>query len=80
MSQGCPYCGNELQKHEFFCADCGQDEFICYRAVKDYLRKHPNSNAMQVANATGISISKILQYIREGSLAVVEQEGRRARQ
>lgn len=79
MSQGCPYCGKALQKYEFFCEDCGKDEFIHYRVVKDYLRKYPNSNAMQVANATGISVSKILQYIREGSLAVVEPDGRRSR-
>jgi NAD-dependent DNA ligase len=80
MSKGCPYCGNALQKYEFFCEQCAQDEFLCYRAVKDYLRKYPSSNAMQIANATGISVSKILQYIKNGSLAVVEQEGRRPQQ
>jgi hypothetical protein len=48
-----------------------------YKVVRDYLRAHPNSNAMQVSNATGVSVSKILRYIRTGSLTVVDNDGPR---
>lgn len=44
------------------------DEKETFHKVKDYLRSNPNSNAMQIAMATGVSISKISKYIREGTL------------
>jgi hypothetical protein len=53
---------------------CELDE---YRIVRNYLRSHPNSNAMQIANATGISISNILRYIKSGSLTMVDNDRRR---
>ncbi|MGE5703518.1 MAG: hypothetical protein ACM32O_13390 [Clostridia bacterium] len=73
MSPTCPYCKNSMRPHEFFCSTCAQDEYISYRAVKDYLRKYPSSNAMQISNATGISVSKIIKFIRDGSLTVVDR-------
>lgn len=52
------------QSYNFF--DAAEKESI--DKVKNYLRSHPNSNAMQIAMATGVSISKISKYIREGTL------------
>lgn len=79
MNSDCLNCGAAKDERGFFCRECLHDEYICYRAVKDYLRQHPNSNAMQISNETGISVTRILQYIRDGSLTVVEQNDRRRR-
>lgn len=76
MSEFCQNCGSNKSPNDDYCLNC-QDELEEYRVVREYLRAYPNSNAMQIANATGISISKILRYIRSGSLSVVEHEGQR---
>ncbi|NGQ96868.1 hypothetical protein G3578_17015 [Brevibacillus sp. SYP-B805] len=77
MTQFCKECGSALQPGEVFCKTCYSHERDEYRIVKEYLRTHPNSNAMQIANETGISISKIMKYIRNGSLTVVTNDGQR---
>ncbi|WP_047153541.1 hypothetical protein [Aneurinibacillus tyrosinisolvens] len=43
-----------------------------YKRAREYLRQHPHSNAIDVANATGIPVSKIVKYVREGSLKYKE--------
>ncbi|UFJ39406.1 hypothetical protein LOK74_15170 [Brevibacillus humidisoli] len=68
MSEVCPSCGRLKRANQEFCSSCWDGETRDYRAVKAYLRTHPNSNAMQIANATGVSVSKIMRYIRDGAL------------
>jgi hypothetical protein len=77
MSGFCKICGSPKQAKEEFCPACHQGDLDDYKIVRNYLRAHPNSNAMQVSNATGISISKILRYVRNGSLSVVDNDGPR---
>lgn len=43
-------------------------ELEAYRKVRAYLLQNPRANAMQVANATNVSVYKITQYVREGLL------------
>ncbi len=81
MSEICEKCGNIKAAHEDVCRICNHSDMDEYRMVREYLRSNPNSNAMQIANATGISISKILRYIKSGSLTVVDGDyPRRQRQ
>jgi len=68
MNGVCSNCGGSLPSDKATCTACLAAERNEYLEVKNYLRANPNSNAMQVANATGISISKITRYIREGML------------
>lgn len=77
MSHICDKCGSIMQANDVNCQNCCQIEMDEYKIVREYLRTHPNSNAMQVANATGISISNILKYIKDGSLTVVNSENQR---
>jgi predicted transposase YbfD/YdcC len=77
MSDICHRCGNIIHANDVCCQTCYQSEMDDYKIVRDYLRSHPNSNAMQIANATGISISNILRYIKDGSLTVVNSEKQR---
>ncbi|MFY0542539.1 hypothetical protein [Brevibacillus sp. H7] len=74
MSEICQKCGNIKPAQEEVCRVCNHSDMDEYRAVREYLRSNPNSNAMQIANATGISVSKILRYIKTGSLTVVDSE------
>ncbi|MGQ7278927.1 hypothetical protein ACT91Q_13220 [Brevibacillus thermoruber] len=77
MSQICSQCGHPIPLHESSGPTCMQCKLDEYRIVRNYLRSHPNSNAMQIANATGISISNILRYIKSGSLTMVDNDRRR---
>jgi hypothetical protein len=77
MTQICNACGSAIPHGEEFCRTCYSNDMDDYRIVKNYLRAHPNSNAMQIANATGISVSKIMKYIRSGSLTVVDIDSHR---
>ncbi|MED1796589.1 MULTISPECIES: hypothetical protein [Brevibacillus] len=79
MKDFCMKCGSEMSPGEYTCKVCGQNDMDEYRLIRNYVRSFPNSNAMQIANATGISVSKILRYIRDGSLTVVDSHTRRGR-
>ena len=75
MSGICPVCGGVKLADQPYCNHCVDTERADYYTVRNYLRSFPNSNAMQVANATGISVSKILKYVREGALAITQEDG-----
>ncbi len=77
MSTLCQSCSMPIQPGEVFCSSCYANEMDEYRIVKDYLRANPNSNAMQIANATGVSVSKIIKYIRSGSFTIVDSNAQR---
>lgn len=79
MTDTCFKCGSEMSPGEYTCKVCGQNDMDEYRMIRNYVRSFPNSNAMQIANATGISISKILRYIKDGSLTVIDRPSRRGR-
>lgn len=80
MSDVCSVCGIPKPTHQDYCNNCNDKEMTEYRKVKEFLRSYPNSNAMQVANATGISVSKITKYLRDGLLTSAREDtGRRLR-
>ncbi|MFD2370731.1 hypothetical protein ACFSO0_12420 [Brevibacillus sp. GCM10020057] len=79
MIDTCLKCGSEMSPGEYKCRVCGESDLDEYRAIRNYVRSFPNSNAMQIANATGISVSKILRYIKNGSLTIVDNQPRRNR-
>ena len=41
---------------------------MIFTQIRVYLRKYPNSNAVQISEALGINVSLILKYIDEGRL------------
>jgi len=75
----CMKCGSEMSPGEYICKVCGESDRDEYRMIRNYVRSFPNSNAMQIANATGISVSKILRYIKNGSLTMVDDHSRRGK-
>lgn len=79
MIDTCWKCGSKMSPEEYNCRVCGQNDREEYRMIRNYVRSFPNSNAMQIANATGVSVSKILRYIKNGSLTIVDSPSRRNR-
>lgn len=77
MRNSCKVCGYPVPANDEVCKTCGEHDRDDYKIVREYLRANPNSNAMQVAIATGISVSKILRYIRNGSLSVIDNHSPR---
>ena len=75
----CKFCGTVFRskKVENICKNCkGIDENLFSR-IEDYLRKFPNSNAMQIAEGCQISVLEVLQYIDEGRLLLSKGEFKR---
>lgn len=77
MNDVCSVCGFPKPSHQDYCNNCNDKEMAEYKKVKEYLRAYPNSNAMQVANATGISVSKITRYLRDGLLTSTSEDNYR---
>lgn len=75
----CLACGSPMKPGELVCRVCGHNSHDEYLIIRNYVRANPNSNAMQIANATGISISKILRFIKDGSLTMVHQDSHKIR-
>jgi flagellar operon protein (TIGR03826 family) len=70
--KNCVKCGR-LFKAEMgvkFCSRCLNDSDAEYQLVKEYLYDHPNSNIVEVSEATNVDEDKILKYLREGKLMV----------
>ncbi len=45
-----------------------KDDGETFNTVRDYIYDNPNSSVLEVADATNISRSKILKYLKEGKL------------
>ncbi|MCL2235194.1 MAG: MerR family transcriptional regulator [Defluviitaleaceae bacterium] len=52
------------------CPECEKEEEQLFSVVQDYLRDNPKAPLTQVAEATGVSAKKIMNYLREGRIEV----------
>ena len=41
-----------------------------FAKIEEYLKKYPNSNAMQIADGLGCTTMEIVSYIDEGRLVI----------
>jgi len=72
----CAKCKNVFPRvREPICEKCLKEEEQLFETVKEYLRDHPKSSVSDVAEATGTSARKILGYLRDGRIEVVEGAG-----
>ena len=71
----CKNCKKLFAKftHSSYCENCAGAAEDIFRKVRDFLYAHPNSDALTVSTATGVSPAKIFEYIREGRVMVVPQ-------
>ncbi|MBR4344735.1 MAG: hypothetical protein IKP88_18870 [Lachnospiraceae bacterium] len=66
----CKHCGKTYEgyKNTSTCDDCKDIDNMIFTQIRVYLRKYPNSNAIQISEALGISTNLIMKYIDEGRL------------
>ena len=68
----CKLCGNLFRSSgRDVCEKCKKSEDDEYRKVKDYLRKRPQAAVFEVSQKTGVAISRIHTFIRQGRLATM---------
>ena len=66
----CRYCGKMFQSTYSCtaCNNCKELDDILFSRIEEYLKKFPNSNAIQVAEGLDISVFEVVRFIDEGRL------------
>ena len=54
------------------CEKCLRKEEEYYDIVRRYLDEHPRSSVREIADATGVPVDIIIQFVRQGSLVALE--------
>ena len=69
----CPKCG-ELMRYAFGevfkCDNCGAEELTSFGKVRKYIEAHGPSNAANISDGTGVPVSTINRYLREGRIEI----------
>ena len=67
--KNCPKCGRVFaMTGRDLCQKCLELEDDDYAIVRRYVRDHPRSTVIEVAEETGVSEDIILQYLKDGRL------------
>mgnify|MGYP003612872185 CR=1 FL=1 len=66
----CRYCGKSFisRSRSDVCSDCKMIAESQFTLIEQYLQKYPNSNALQIADGTGIAAYEVVKFIDEGRL------------
>jgi hypothetical protein len=73
----CGECSGEMcfkGSGRYVCTECGSEYLTDFGRIKQYLVENGPQNAFQIADATGISYSKICEFIRQGRIDVVQKK------
>lgn len=57
------------------CPTCMKKDEEDFKRVKDYLYENPGASVVQISNDLEISVRKIKNYLREGRLEIIGDEG-----
>ncbi|HOQ16714.1 MAG TPA: winged helix-turn-helix transcriptional regulator [Defluviitaleaceae bacterium] len=52
------------------CPVCHEEEEQEFKLLKEYLYEHPKATMVEVSQATGVSVTAIRHYLREGRLII----------
>lgn len=67
--RNCPQCGKVFAYiRRNLCPECMQKEEESFQVIRDYIRNHPGSTVLSVAENTGVKEDVILRFLREGRL------------
>ena len=68
----CKHCHKVFSSRfkTYACEDCRQVDADHFDDIEAYLKEYPNSNALQISKALGITAFEILNYLKEGRLNV----------
>jgi flagellar operon protein (TIGR03826 family) len=70
--RNCPRCGKLFSYvRSPICPLCQEKDEEEYKVVKEYIYEHPGVNITIVAEETGVSVEKILRFLREERLELV---------
>ncbi len=72
----CRYCGKVFLSWNprTCCNECQKTEEEEFERIENYLKRYPNSNAIQIAEGLDISPFDIVRFIDEGRLYVNKGE------
>ena len=71
----CKECGGRLRDPGlgfYICSRCGREQVSEFGRIKEFIRSHGAPNAIQISEGTGIPISRIEKYLREGRIEIPE--------
>lgn len=70
----CKYCGTMFQSTDVrvVCDECRKTDDILFTRIEDYLRRYPNSNALQVSDGLSIPVFEVIRFIDEGRLQLTK--------
>ena len=71
----CPKCG-KLMRAGFrtLCPSCHQEVENQYEKCWNYLRSHRQCTVEELSEATGVSQTQIMKFVREGRISIAEFE------
>ncbi len=66
----CKYCGAMFKSTytSVVCNHCKELDDILFSRIEEYLKKFPNSNAIQIADGLEIPTFEVVRFIDEGRL------------
>ncbi len=69
----CKHCHTVFQSRirTYSCKSCKRLDESHFDDIEEYLKKYPNSNALQISEELGIMAYEVLQYMQEGRLMKV---------
>ena len=68
----CKHCHKVFMSRlrAYSCEACKQLDNDHFDDIEAYLKEYPNSNALQISEALGITAFEVLNYIQEGRLNI----------
>lgn len=68
----CKHCHKVFMSKfkSYRCEACKELDDSHFDDIEAYLREYPNSNAIQISQALGITALEVLHYVQEGRLNV----------
>lgn len=68
----CKHCHKKFKSRfkAYSCTDCGKKDEEYFDKIEAYLKEYPNSNALQISEALGITAYQVLNYLTEGRLNI----------
>ncbi|HHT88800.1 MAG TPA: hypothetical protein GX002_07310 [Clostridiales bacterium] len=68
----CKHCNKLFRaRHKAYsCSECRDKDEDYFDKIEAYLKEYPNSNALQISEALGITAYQVLSYLQEGRLNI----------
>ncbi len=68
----CRHCQKVFRSRfkTYTCEECKQIDADQFDDIEAYLKEYPNSNALQISEALGITAFEVLNYLKEGRLNI----------